>query len=47
MSGDDETIYPVVDRSADRARIAATIEPGAADRDYAAWRERVGLPPEK
>lgn len=46
MSADDETIYPVVDRSAALARIVATIDPDEADRDYAAWRSRAGLPAE-
>jgi hypothetical protein len=41
---DDETVYPVVDRSAERAAIAANLDD--ADRDYAEWRARAGLPPE-
>jgi hypothetical protein len=44
---DNETVFPVVDRSVERARIAATINTDDADRDYAEWRVRVGLPPEE
>jgi hypothetical protein len=41
---DDETTYPVVDRSAARAAIAAHLDD--ADGDYTEWRARAGLPPE-
>jgi hypothetical protein len=43
---DDETVFPVIDRSAARAAITATIDVDDADRDYAEWRVRAGLPPE-